>query len=295
MTFGILGNILGVTVGFIAVMLLLSLVVTGLTSAAKSLMRLPARSARAGLVQHLNLDLGLDQPQARELAWQHLGDFADHQRSQPLLVALLRLLLGPRRELVDPKALTELLKDQTPPCDLAQPVSAESLANRASDNLTLTMRWLSVAAALLVAGGFQVNATELLGDLTIDTTLRAKTVELATELAKRDPPNDPLQSTSPDRISTQLLAQKKLIELTDGKLGRIDIQFWGKGWAYYTKPLPSPSGQTRFPFSHLFGVLTTTLLISFGAPFWYQQLKKLGALKSSLLSPTRTEMEGKAS
>ena len=50
-------------------------------------------------------------------------------------------------------------------------------------------------------------------------------------------------------------------------------------------PDPYPgflSGQWSWPWSHLFGILTSAALLSLGAPFWFNQLKSLASLRSQL-------------
>ncbi len=274
MLLGNLGNILAVALAFIGVMLLLSLVVTGIASGLKCLLRLRSRATHSGLVDYLRAELHLPPKEAQSAAWEQLGDFTDPKRRNALWVGLIRLIRGPRSQLVGVDTLKALAQKHAPKADPPTTTHLQRLNAMISARLTLAMRWVSVFCALAVAGSFQVNAPDLLGDLSIDAELRKKAVELSTELVKQGEDITAVQSNV--------------------KLRAIDIQLWGEGWAYYTKPIKNRTGQEHFPISHLFGVLVTAVLITFGAPFWYQQLKRVSALKDSFTSQLRLEAQGKA-
>jgi hypothetical protein len=53
-------------------------------------------------------------------------------------------------------------------------------------------------------------------------------------------------------------------------LGMIDIRPWGQGGDFYGKP------------GNVIGVLLTAILLSFGAPFWFEQLKNVASLRDAL-------------
>lgn len=53
----------------------------------------------------------------------------------------------------------------------------------------------------------------------------------------------------------------------------VGIRFWGEGWDFYANQAKG--------WQNLFGVLMTALLLSFGAPFWFEQVKNLANLRSA--------------
>jgi hypothetical protein len=53
-------------------------------------------------------------------------------------------------------------------------------------------------------------------------------------------------------------------------LGAIDITPWGQGGAFY------------WSVANILGVLFTAILLSFGAPFWFEQLKNVASLRDAL-------------
>jgi hypothetical protein len=57
------------------------------------------------------------------------------------------------------------------------------------------------------------------------------------------------------------------------QLASFGITWWQSGSAYYQDPDGTPN------FSIIIGVLITAVLLTFGAPFWFEQLKTLAALR----------------
>ena len=53
-------------------------------------------------------------------------------------------------------------------------------------------------------------------------------------------------------------------------LGMIDIRPWGQGTDFYWRPV------------NVAGVLVTAMLLSFGAPFWFEQLKNVASLRDTV-------------
>jgi len=58
-----------------------------------------------------------------------------------------------------------------------------------------------------------------------------------------------------------------------GKLAGFGITWWQHGEAYYR------DADGTFNFSAFIGVLITAILLTFGAPFWFEQLRTLAALR----------------
>jgi hypothetical protein len=57
---------------------------------------------------------------------------------------------------------------------------------------------------------------------------------------------------------------------TIDSLDALDIRLWGEGIGFYRQPV------------NVIGVLVTALLLSFGAPFWFQQVKNIASLRDAL-------------
>ena len=67
-----------------------------------------------------------------------------------------------------------------------------------------------------------------------------------------------------------------------GKLSKYDISGWPLGWKFYYK-----SGSVEW--ANLVGVLITAILLSFGAPFWFERLKEVLKLKDTLSKGIKPE------
>jgi hypothetical protein len=71
-------------------------------------------------------------------------------------------------------------------------------------------------------------------------------------------------------------AAAEQLESLTGKLAAYDITPWASGRSFYAKP------------ANYIGVLMTAILISFGAPFWYDRLRELIHLRDAL-KPKKSE------
>jgi hypothetical protein len=71
-------------------------------------------------------------------------------------------------------------------------------------------------------------------------------------------------------------AATEQLESLTGKLAAYDITPWASGRSFYAKP------------ANYIGVLMTAILISFGAPFWYDRLRELIHLRDAL-KPKKSE------
>lgn len=226
MSIGNFGDLLGAGVGFVTVMLLLSLVVTGLVQSLTSALRLRARVTRIVLKQFLREELDLEPVAVRYVAGITLGSFVERKRwrlmagpTQPAQQAALTeeqrtqekwrwispfLESSPakRRLFLDEHVLsngrTELAWDELRACLVG--IASSSVLQRAedrfdrlkahvSDRYAAWMRVCSVLGAFCVAGAFQVSATKLLRDLSTSDDLRARAAAVAADVGdSSDPP-----------------------------------------------------------------------------------------------------------
>jgi len=70
---------------------------------------------------------------------------------------------------------------------------------------------------------------------------------------------------------------------TTARLSSFELEPWPEGWSFYRDP------------AHLFGVLLTGILLSFGAPFWFELLGSLARLRDVLDPSNRKRDDGAAS
>ncbi len=97
-----------------------------------------------------------------------------------------------------------------------------------------------------------------------------------------------------DRLAT---AEKRGWDAADAattKLTALEITPWRFGTDYYIDQDSSGvSWWSRIEFAHIFGVLATALLLTFGAPFWFDQLKNVAKLREAVQGGSKPAGNGK--
>ncbi len=79
----------------------------------------------------------------------------------------------------------------------------------------------------------------------------------------------------------RLRAARDAVESSLSKLGRFDIALWAKGARFYWDRGPA--------CANVVGVLVTAVLLTFGAPFWFEQLKRVSNLQDALTAGMEAE------
>jgi hypothetical protein len=134
--------------------------------------------------------------------------------------------------------------------------------DRIGERFTVSTRIITVTCSLIVACAIQLDTIQLINRLSIDTELRNSLVQKAVEMGER-------MGNAPETLN-QLSGQNKEDIKQFLQLGIITVPKsladWRKNWAYV-----SPVG-----------IAFTVMLLSLGAPFWYNALKNLLKLRSTL-------------
>jgi hypothetical protein len=341
---GNLTNLLALAVGFVTVMLLLSLVVTGLVQTVSSMLGLRWRSDRGSLLRFLVQECGVDLKRALEIA--------DEIFKLPVAKGALRVRAeawwiriwgsATPREVGWTEIKPVLDKEPGMKWD---PPHYERLRARMSDDYAAKTRFLSFLLAFAVAFGFQVSAPKLMRDLSTSDELRAsalaaskelsksgaaiepsgapfrrRAIEALEELAKKHPAAagalEQMSGVSDTREEVvaelgailgegpeaaalvtayqDLLDRQQKGQATTARalgdtaavsLAALDIGFAENLCFYRTSPkCPGSAPDTPFEllFANLAGVLMTGVLLTFGAPFWYDKLKELNVLQNQL-------------
>ena len=146
------------------------------------------------------------------------------------------------------------------------------ILDRVSQRFTMWMRIWTVLFAFLIAFVFCIDAFQLLSDFYSNSALRTGLVNDAAQmndLAKRVLP---AAGSAPDlQVLEQQAAQARAIMATASGLPKLTWRGWLK------------SGfNTRDSWKRLIGVLATALLLSLGAPFWFNALSSLTSLRPVL-------------
>jgi hypothetical protein len=145
--------------------------------------------------------------------------------------------------------------------------------DRVSERFTYSTRLVTFAGSLIVALALQLDTAALVNRLSTDPALRQAVVEQALRIDRQAPPGTQTAATgvipalSPqDRENLQELVRNDLLEFPQS------LGDWAGRWSAENWPLK------------LLGILLTAMLLSLGAPFWYNALKNLVRLRSLIAS-----------
>ena len=169
--------------------------------------------------------------------------------------------------------------------------------DRVSNSFTTNARQVTVVCSVLVAFALQLDVVTLVNRLSVDPQLRQALVAQATEIANS--PRSANEADATRQAGTQMdtlatmtgqskedlqdLVQIGVITLP----GREWLTNWGNGWmcavsaSWFTTTAPTAADPCR-PKVNLLGVILSALMLSLGAPFWYNVLKNLVNLRSAI-------------
>jgi hypothetical protein len=134
---------------------------------------------------------------------------------------------------------------------------------RVSDRFTFTTRGVTFAMGLLLAVVVQLDTPLLVNRLATDPQLRASMVQQAVAVDQQQHEFDKIPSEE-RRQMFNMLASADLVSVP------ASFAEWKANW----------SGNRLHP--NVLGVLLSAILLSFGAPFWYNALKNVLQLRSIL-------------
>jgi hypothetical protein len=340
-------DIIGVFIGFISIILLLSILVTSLVQAFQSSLRLRARNLKKGLQSIIDTHWQLDSKASGDFALKALN--AKHicilgRKSDP--TTTVSRLIGPAISYINPKDLPEALREAGleigPQLERKVLDSFNRIWNQMENRFLNRIRLLTLLCSAVVAGYFQFSAPELLSRLSSDDQLRVRLVgevegslsslsmragndaavaalaDLETQYPELKGEIEALKSdgggkdvlaarlaevladSSQDRsailnrydqLFEKALIEQKKVALREGEkainaLAKINIAGWPHGVAFYYT-----AGAVQW--GNLIGVLVTAILLSFGAPFWFERLKNVVKFKDALSKGLKTEDGGK--
>ncbi len=291
-----------ILVGLIVVMLVASMAVTVLTEFTTNLFNNKGRNLKSGLADMLRqLSASFDRATAERISatllthplicetFGRLGTVVHREELIKLLMELAggmgphKLEEAPRKILkdvlaangiADPEATLNDIRARAMQLEASNPdlaaYSRQSMAilhvaasdfvakidswfdgtiDRVTARFTFTTRGLTFANGFLIAMLIQLDAVALVNRLSMDDALRSSLVQQATQIDK----------TSLDSEKIRSLASNDLIAVPS-------LDQWWKQWHWSKVP----------------GILISTMLLSLGAPFWYNSLKTMLRLRSSL-------------
>jgi hypothetical protein len=154
----------------------------------------------------------------------------------------------------------------------------DPMIDRVSARFTFNAHQVTIVCSILVAFALQLDVVGLVNRLSVDPALRQSLVEQAMTLA-----DDKTQGSETDQMTRleKLTGQSReqLQDLVQIGVVTLPGKDWVSNWGLcVTKQKPGqPECRARV---NLVGVILSALLLSLGAPFWYNALKNLVRLRS---------------
>lgn len=280
---------------FLAAILVLSLMVTAGTQFTQSVLRLRGRNFRAALEELIRTEVpGIAATDAPALARDVCNaPTLQRRRSAPpprpdsvlgRLLAGTRARLGTTTSWLDESELTEALvglHERHNSANGKSGIDGEAVRKRVADLAPRMERWrarrhafhmrvISVVWALIVAFGFQVSAPDLFARARDDPAYRAEAARVASELAAAGVTDEASLRVALDRIEAPSPVAAAL-------------EPWPRGVEYFANEGPDALCE-RLRWDHIVEVLITAVLLTFGAPFWYDRLREIAGLRDRLRS-----------
>jgi hypothetical protein len=144
----------------------------------------------------------------------------------------------------------------------------DQTVDRVSQRFTYSARWITLFGALLVAFSFQIDVIALVNRLSLDDAFRNSVNGQAQKLMEKAVPAEGAGLKENDNSQQKADIQNDYYKLlsTAGLIVMPTDSNWRSEWNWH-----------RFP-----GILLSALLLSLGAPFWYNTLQNLLRLRSAL-------------
>lgn len=255
-------DMLGIFIGFSAIMLIFSLLVTALVHGAQAALNLRLKNLKNVIEAFFNQVEFLTDECVETLLSKidHRGPNQLYATALPLNLPGNKLMLTNigRQELVDIiNSAHELSIEQRE--QLVQKVSYyfETLEELMSQRFKQWMHQISIAIALVICFTFQLNCFSVLDELNQDSYYRAQAANMGSEMLQQD-----LANWQSDDIQEKMHA--------------LDFKITPEQWPDYYFALDLSV------LTNWLGIIFSTILISLGAPFWFNRLKDLISLRDKL-------------
>ena len=259
-------DMLGILTGFVSIMLLFSLLTTALVQGAQAAMNLRFKNFKAVISHFLNNMNFVEHQNAKTIM-----ELIEKRFSGGLYATALPIKIPANRiniTGIGEKELIGIIND-TPNMSIEH---KEQLKNKVQDHFYTVeeimsqrfkqwMHQLSILLAFIICFVFQLNCFNLLQQLNEDTTFRYQTQLIATQL----------ESNS----STFLESPSNPSQL-NGHLQALNFKITPENWSHYYFSLSFDT------LSHWLGIIFSSILISLGAPFWFNRLKDMASLRDKL-------------
>jgi hypothetical protein len=322
-----LTDILGIAVGFVTVILFLSMIASGVVQMVNRQLRsLALWSAMRDLVQVLFHEEDAAWKRAKALL--STGLFRFENRWLPgrteihleEIVEALDEVVGRRAVAREKETEEERTKREAE--NARHAAKLEQIKSRLSQRLFEQMeilssvrfrKWayvLSFGLGLALAAVFQISALDLWKRLVTDADWRREVIAAGEEIAvddelggsierlgnsrRRNSPSEPSEDAEAASTDAEVASdtdtevasddeRADLAEAAKDRLAGLDFVPFQEGRDFYKDP------------NHWFGLLLTAFLVAFGAPFWFDTLKKLVSVRDLFSDARKKQPAGSES
>ena len=257
-------DILGIVIGFMAIMLLFSLLVTALVHGTQASLNLRFKNLQSALTQFFK-DMDFVEFHITQL----LLDKIERRYPNGLYATALPLNIPGNKIKMTSIGQQELITiiNNTKDISLEQKEHLklrvlehfDALEEFMSQRFKQWMHQISILVAFVICFVFQLNCFALLDKLNYDSAFRHQANIVAQQFHSQDQPLTAAQQTSIDDLQPSLHALQ--FEITPNK------------WVEYYFSLQFAT------LSHWLGIIFSSILISLGAPFWFNRLKDVASLR----------------
>ncbi len=335
-------DIIGIAIGFIIIILLLSLVVTALVQATQAVIRLRARNLKRSIEALLDyVPKKYTNKEKKELAAKILNSdsiaFIGKRKNPNNFWSKIKGPVVSYIKTVDlPKAFENIKIPLSKEQAIKVKVTFDKLYGQLNKRFLFIVRLITIGWAIIVAAYFQVSAPDLLRSLSVDSKLRATIAAEAEDIVSKVKENlekisnwqevsgkaiqrlgdkypdlkdnlEEVSGTGDDKetlveeldnvladlnvdkseivnayenILDELYEEKKEVALDQAysamdMLAKFNITGWSKGNDFYVL-----GGAVQW--KNIIGIIFTAVLLTFGAPFWFERLQEVTKLKDML-------------
>ncbi|NVK42728.1 MAG: ABC transporter permease [Oceanospirillaceae bacterium] len=257
-------DILGIVIGFMAIMLLFSLLVTALVHGTQASLNLRFKNLQSALTQFFK-DMDFVEYHITKV----LLDKIERRYPNGLYATALPLNIPGNKIKMTSIGQQELITiiNNTKDISLEQKEQLklkvlehfDALEEFMSQRFKQWMHQISILVAFMICFVFQLNCFALLDKLNYDSAFRHQ-ANLVTEQLQSQPPTiKELTETPISEIQPSLQA--------------LQFEITPESWPNYYFSLQFSS------LSHWLGIIFSSILISLGAPFWFNRLKDVASLR----------------
>jgi len=257
-------DILGILIGFIGIMLLFSLLITALVHGAQAALQLRFKNMKTvinAFFDHIDI---LDEPCKTQLADKLNGrsPISLYATALPLDILGNRLKLssiGKKELIAIVQSIAGMLPEHTAKIEKEIHEHFDTVEEIMSQRFKQWMHQLSIILAFVICFVFQLNCFSLLDKLNQDSLYRQQAMQISQDLNLGD-----AAEQSQTQIEHNLIALNFAIEPAT--------------WYDYYLSLDVSS------LFNWLGIIFSSILISLGAPFWFNRLRDVVSLRDKLSS-----------